>query len=412
MENTNTSSLGPHPKYAKSVQPGIPRLRQPKPKWETVRIGQLFQEISRPVDMGDNRVYDLVTVKRSRGGVEKRESLKGKQIAVKSQFYVKTGDFLISKRQIVHGACGFVPPSLDGAIVSNEYSVLHCTDLILPEFLNYLIHTKYFQQTCFHSSIGVHVEKMIFKLDNWFRWKINIPIIEEQRKIADFLGAVDSKLDVLRCKRDLLADYKRGVMQKFFTQEIRFTQDDGRPFADWEMVEFGQIANRVSKKFDPTKSTEEHLLIELENLDSGNGKIIDIKTTEDQRSIKTCFSSGDVLFGKLRPYLRKFAFVDFSGVCSSEIWVLRTNKTNKKYLYYLIQTERFNRAANVSSGSKMPRADWDIVSSTTFRLPSNKKEQQKIADVLTAIDDKITAVDQQIDQIETFKKGLLQQMFC
>ncbi len=117
-------------RYPVSVQAGIPRLKKLKTGWQRVTIGDLFTEVVRPVNMLDDEIYDLVTVKRSRGGVVKRESIRGKHISVKSQFYVKEGDFLISKRQIVHGACAFVPKELEGAIVSNEYSVLRCTDLI------------------------------------------------------------------------------------------------------------------------------------------------------------------------------------------------------------------------------------------------------------------------------------------
>lgn len=208
-------NLGPHPQYPKSVKAGIPRLSRAKPGWKEVAIGDLFDVVSRPVSMKDEAVYNLVTVKRSRGGVVEREKLLGKKIAVKSQFYVEAGDFLISKRQIVHGACGFVPVELNRYIVSNEYSVLRCRDAILPEFLNYLMHTPYFQQTCFHSSIGIHVEKLIFKLDDWFKWRIYLPSIEGQKNISDFLSSIDDKINKLRHKRDLLEAYKLGLMQNF-----------------------------------------------------------------------------------------------------------------------------------------------------------------------------------------------------
>ena len=229
----NTINLGPHPQYPKSVKAGIPKLSGPNPGWIKIAIGDLFDVVNRPVDMQDDKIYNLITVKRSRGGVIERQKLQGRKIAVKSQFYVESGDFLISKRQIVHGACGFVPVNLSGFIVSNEYSVLQCRDIIHPEFLNYLIHTPYFQQTCFHSSVGVHVEKMIFKLENWFKWNICIPSKDEQVKIYTFFNSVDDKLNKLRRKREHLESYKRGLMQNFFSQDMRFKQDDGTNYPDW-----------------------------------------------------------------------------------------------------------------------------------------------------------------------------------
>ena len=135
-----------HQKYPSSVQHGKPRLAPLKNGWHRVLIGNLVEPVSRPVEMQDDEIYTLVTAKRSRGGIVKRENLKGADIAVKNQFYVREGDFLISKRQIVHGACGFVPKDLDGAIVSNEYLVLGFTDKIIPEFWEFLSHTLIFKK--------------------------------------------------------------------------------------------------------------------------------------------------------------------------------------------------------------------------------------------------------------------------
>lgn len=235
--------------YPASVQPGIPKLGHLKPGCNRMQIGELFEKIRRPVPMDDNKRYRLVTVKRSRGGVVSRGELYGHEIAVKSQFEVREGDFLISKRQIVHGACGVVPKHLDGSIVSNEYAVLRCRPNVLMDFVKHLSFTPYFQQTCFHSSIGVHVEKMIFKLEKWFEWKIDIPKFEEQQHIAAFLSAIDKRLEQLRKKRDLLETYKRGVMQKIFSQEIRFKADDGSDFdRKWKSTTAGAYLSQRNTK--------------------------------------------------------------------------------------------------------------------------------------------------------------------
>ena len=172
--------------YPKSVQAGIPRLEVPD-GWTAPKIGKLFKVVKRPVDLIDDEEYQLVTARRNRGGIVARGRLRGKDILTKSQFRVAKGDFLISRRQIAHGACGIVPAELDGAIVSNEYAVLRPTDLLDSNFLRHLPHSVYFQQTCFHSSIGVHVEKLVFKIEDWWKWKIAIPRAEEQAKLAEIL---------------------------------------------------------------------------------------------------------------------------------------------------------------------------------------------------------------------------------
>lgn len=399
------------PTYPRSVQPGIPRLSAAPEGWSTRRFGELLKVVQRPVRMTDDGEYDLVTVKRSRGGIESRGRFRGKDISVKSQFALEGGDFLISKRQIVHGACAVVPEEFAGSIVSNEYSVLRCKPGLDLGFLRYLSHSVYFQQTCFHSSIGVHVEKMIFKLEDWLKFRVNVPPLEEQKRIAAGFEAVDAKLVALREKADGLRQFKTGLMQRLFSQELRFTREDGSDYPEWEEKPFSEIATRAGEQFDPRKENGKPRVIELEHLESGSGKILSSADIDGQISLKNRFRSGDVLFGKLRPYLRKFARPDFDGVCSSEIWVLRGRKgVSNSFLYALVQSPMFTQVVNISSGSKMPRADWKTIAGVDFPVPC-PEEQEKVAAALSAVDAKIDAVTDQISHMETFKKGLLQKTF-
>jgi type I restriction enzyme S subunit len=241
--------------------------------------------------------------------------------------------------------------------------------------------------------------------------EISAPSVTEQRKIADFLTAVDGRLAQLSQKKALLEAYKKGVMQQLFTQALRFKDDHGNDFPYWEEAEFGKIAKRSSEKHNPMTSASEYPSVELESLTQGTGQLIQLFTSTDQKSIKNKFTKGDVLFGKLRPYLRKWLMSTFDGVCSSEIWVLRGKAVTNEYLYQLIQTGEFMKATNVSSGSKMPRADWDHIAAVSFSYPASKAEQTKIANFLTALDRKIEALAAQIAHTQTWKKGLLQQMF-
>jgi len=239
---------------------------------------------------------------------------------------------------------------------------------------------------------------------------IALPTIPEQQKIADFLGTVDAKLDALRRKKSGLEAFKSGLMQRLFSQELRFTREDGTDFPDWDQASFGEIAERSSDKFDPRDVHEGMPVIDLENIESGTGRIINAGLSDESGSLKSLFRPGEVLFGKLRPYLRKYAQPDFDGCCSSEIWVLRGKRVSNDFLFYLIQSGRFMELATISSGSKMPRADWSIMSSAEFEIP-HPDEQRKIAAALSAMDAKIAVVANQITHMETFKKGLLQQMF-
>jgi len=207
--------------FPASVQAGIPSLPRTPAGWRKIELSEHLSEVRRPAVLRANDTYRLVTVRRSRGGVALRETLTGREIKTPSQFYVQAGDFLISKRQIVHGACGIVPPELDGATVSNEYAVLNSDGQIDLRFLRYLSESRYFQQTCFHSSIGVHVEKMIFKTERWLKWPFNIPPLPEQERIVEILDAARREMDLIAAQVDRLKQEKAALMADLLTGKRR-----------------------------------------------------------------------------------------------------------------------------------------------------------------------------------------------
>ena len=157
----------------------------------------------------------------------------------------------------------------------------------------------------------------------------------------------------------------------------------------WEVKKLGEISTNKSKKYNPNNETNFIKCIELEHLSSETGQLLGFVDGSQSGSIKNVFQKGDVLFGKLRPYLKKYYQPNFDGVCSSEIWVLNGKEILNDFLYYLIQTNSFVDLANQSSGSKMPRADWSILENGLFSFP-NSEEQQKIASFLSLIDERIT----------------------
>lgn len=207
--------------YPASVQPGIPNLPPAPEGWSRIPLSRHLAEVRRPVSLNPSETYRLVTVKRSRGGVELREILSGSEIKTPTQFYVRSDDFLISKRQIVHGACGIVPAELDGAVVSNEYAVLNSDGQIDLRFLRYLSESRYFQQTCFHSSIGVHVEKMIFKTERWLKWPFNIPPLPVQLRIVEVLDTARREVELLGAQIERLKQAKAALMADLLTGKRR-----------------------------------------------------------------------------------------------------------------------------------------------------------------------------------------------
>jgi type I restriction enzyme S subunit len=123
------------------------------------------------------------------------------------------------------------------------------------------------------------------------------------------------------------------------------------------------------------------------------------------------FDGSQVLYGKLRPYLHNWLSPDFSGVAVGDWWVLKPVNIDKSFLFRLIQTEKFDDIANQSSGSKMPRADWNLLSNTEFMVPAEIEEERKIGQYFSDLDHLITLHQRKLDDLKMLKQALLQQMF-
>lgn len=179
---------------------------------------------------------------------------------------------------------------------------------------------------------------------------------------------------------------------------------------EWKQIELGKFVDIGRKKYQPTPKAGIPC-IELESIEKVSGRITHTIDSSTLSSMKNKFMHGDVLFGKLRPYLRKYALMDTKGICSTEIWVLhpQQNLCTSKFLFLLVQTDKFIYTANLSCGSRMPRADWDLVANTPFSLPPIE-EQRKIVEVLETWDKAITLTKQLIEQKELQKKYLMQQL--
>ncbi|EOT3268102.1 restriction endonuclease subunit S, partial [Escherichia coli] len=260
--------------YPVSVKAGKPILGMLPTGWQKLSLEKCLNIEARKAYIQDNQEYDLVTVKRSRGGVIRREHLKGKDISVKSQFYIKEGDFLISKRQIVHGACGLVPKELSGSIVSNEYCVLTGKSGFYLPYMEFLSESLYFQQTCFHSSIGVHIEKMIFKLDSWFKWPFNIPPLSEQKRIVKILSTWDEAISVTEKLLTNSQQQKKALMQQLLTGQKRLLDENGVRFnGEWVYLTFDNAFIVANKKSAQVKSSDYLQSGSIPIIDQGQSRI-------------------------------------------------------------------------------------------------------------------------------------------
>lgn len=231
-------------------------------------------------------------------------------------------------------------------------------------------------------------------------------LVEDQRVIAAALTDADALIDSLEQLLTKKRQIKQGTMQELLTGKRRLP-GCRQP---WVTQAFNGIAGPSRERTLPSLMTHPPVCLELEHLRPESGQLAHGGFESSQSATKSVFRRGDVLFGKLRAYLRKYWFAAFDGVCSTEIWVLRAKGllSSSKYLFYTVQRDDFIEAACSAYGTHMPRSDWKVVAEFKVTVPQDPHEQAAIAEVLFDIDADIAALEARLTKARALKQAMAQ----
>ena len=190
------------------------------------------------------------------------------------------------------------------------------------------------------------------------------------------------------------------------------TTDPQRFSGKWKMKRLGEIVSIRNEKVLPSNVDPDTLCIELDHIGQGDGRLLRWSTAQHSTSSKYRFVIGDILFGRLRSYLRKFWYADRCGICTTEIWPLMVNAmlVDSGFLYAIVQSDRFIEAAGISYGTHMPRADWNVMQAVAIRLPE-LSEQRAIAEALLDVDGLLAVLETLIAKKRVIKQATMQQLF-
>ncbi len=247
---------------------------------------------------------------------------------------------------------------------------------------------------------------------------IIFPSILEQQKIASFLSSVDTKIEQLTKKKTLLEEYKKGVMQKIFAQEIRFRDDDGSEYPEWVEKKLGEIAT-----FLKGKSISKSDIVENGNLECirygelytlYNEQILEIKSKTNLNKDNLVLSKyNDIIIpasGETQIDIATASCVLKDGVAlGGDLNIIRT-KENGVYLSYYLNSSKKIEIAKMAQGNAVVHLYSSQLKELKTYIPS-LKEQTKIANFLSSLDSKLLHVEKQLSSTKQFKKALLQQMF-
>ena len=311
----------------------------------------------------------------------------------------KNGDVLFAHNATV-GPVAILKTDLDFVILSTTATYYRCEATYLNNhYLKNYFESDFFVQQYF----GIMSQSTRNQVPITTQRKLNIavPNIQEQTKIASFLSAVDEKISQLTQKHELLSQYKQGMMQKLFSQEIRFKADDGSEFGEWENSYIGNECKITTGNKDTQNKVDDGLypfFVRSQTVEKINSYSMDCEAI---------LTSGDgVGVGKNYHYMNgKFDFHQ-RVYCLYEF----SERLIGRYLYIYFSNYFYDRVKRLSAKNSVDSVRMDMISKMEIKLPC-LEEQTKIANFLSAIDQKIEVVAQQIEQAKTWKTGLLQQMF-
>ncbi|MBC6678018.1 MAG: restriction endonuclease subunit S [Acinetobacter sp.] len=326
---------------------------------------------------------------------------------------VKPNDILVTRAGPTErvGVVAVVPHNVRSKLmISDKLIRLKANNENNPEFLGISLSSVKCQNQLQSKTSGLAKSQTNISQKILCDVSLMTPAKAEQTKIASFLSNVDEKISQLTQKHQLLSQYKQGMMQKLFSQQIRFKAGDGSEFGEWEEKELKEVAeiNPKAKKLPAN-----FIYIDLESVEKGQLLLQkNIELQDAPSRAQRLLAKGDVLFQMVRPYQQNNYYFNLSGeyVASTGYAQIRT-KLDSKFIYYALHEKTFlDEVMNRCTGTSYPAINSSDLSSIEIFVPC-LEEQTKIANFLSAIDQKIEVVAQQIEQAKTWKKGLLQQMF-
>ena len=246
--------------------------------------------------------------------------------------------------------------------------------------------------------------------------RLLFPILQEQEKIANFLSSVDKKISLTEEKLELFREYKKGVMQKIFSQELRFKDSNGNDYPEWNLV-YTKDISKITMGFTPSTKDEkmwngQYKWLSIADLKENGKYIYKTSKTITDKGIKNkkILSKGTLVMSFKLTLGRVGILADnmFTNEAICHFHWLEKDKINTEYIYYYLSNiDIINFGKQAVKGITL---NTESLNSIEVQLPCYE-EQQKIADFLSSIDSKIESIEKELEGLKEFKRGLLQQMF-
>lgn len=377
-------------------------------EWEEYKVGEIFDKIKNPVDVKKNEKYQQIGIRSHGKGIFYKDLVTGEELGNKRVFWVEPDVFIVNIVFAWERAVARTTKNEVGMIASHRFPMYKPKEDILNlDFITYLFKTKKGQCLLEMASPGGAGRNKTLGQKEFDNLSVKLPSLQEQQRIEDFLTKVDKLIEKQNEKVNNLEDYKKGMMQKIFSQEIRFKGDNREEYPEWEENKLKNICEIIMGQSPNSEYYNEKK--EGLPLIQGNADIKDRKTNPRiyTTSITKCCEKGDIIMSVRAPVGIVSKAIHKAcigrGVCSIR------SKANKEFIFQLLlfMEEKWGR---ISQGSTFESISRNDICSLMVKIPC-LEEQSKIANFLSKIDNIIEKEKEKLEELRKWKKGLLQQMF-
>lgn len=379
------------------------RFKEFRDEWESKKLGDLT--VKTGIKNKYNENYEVYSISNKYGFIPQAEQFENSRLSgLDKSLYqiVGKGEFAYNPARINVGSIGVLEEDKK-VIVSSLYVCFRFLEQMDYRFFKTYVGTYKFNKDVIRNTEGSVREYLFY--ENFSRIKINKPKLEEQEKIASLFSLIDDKISLQGEKVEALKGYKNCMMQKIFSRELRFKDDEGRDYPEWEEKKLGDISECLDNKRKPLNSTEREEMQGDIPYYGANGVVDFINDyIFDEDIILLAEDGGNFEDFSIRPIAQ---LVKGKSWVNNHAHVLKA-KYNTEFLFYSLVHKDIRKYINGTSRAKLNKADMlDII----INLPKSLEEQKNIANVLGSIYLKIEKEQEKLDSLNKYKKGLLQQMF-
>nr|WP_294574747.1 restriction endonuclease subunit S [uncultured Romboutsia sp.] len=382
------------------------RFKEFSGDWESIKVDKVFPHV-RNGFVGTATPYYVeegIPYLQS-NNIRKNKIDKRKIVYINEEFHKKNEKSILKKGDILMVQSGHAG---ECAVVTEEFENANCHALIVmtpnnninSTYCSYYINSDIGQRRIYKLITGNTIKHIL--ASEMKEFNIIKPELEEQEKIASFFSLIDEKISLQSEKVEVLKDYKKGMMQKIFSRELRFKDDEGRDYPEWEEKKLESIVSKKKKGKNAIYAESGNILLNNEYMENSSEPLyVENEIDVNEEDILILWDGSQA--GKM--------YTGFTGVLGSTFVAITLDKYNcNRFIHQQLMYNLDKIQLAWREGSGVPHVAKDFIENFKIKVPV-LDEQRKIANILYSIDIKIEKEQEKLDSLKQYKKGLLQQMF-